>query len=385
MLRLIQHPKFQRLRRISQTGLLSLVYPGATHTRFQHALGAMHLMRVALETLQIKGIVVTPEEKTAAQAAILLHDIGHGPFSHALENVVLEGFHHEELSLLIMKDINDELGGALDISIKIFTGDYPKTFLHELVSSQLDMDRMDYLKRDSFFTGVVEGNVNADRIIAMLNVSENHLVIEEKGIISVEHFLSARLLMYWQVYFHKTAITAEYLLVQLFKRIKILYLEGDRSLFFGTLQALQDTDFSKNKSLFLQLFSKLDDTDMYLHIKNWCDSKDEIIRFLSNALIYRNLPKTKVYYEPVSDEIFHSKLAEAYQMASKPIVDICVTRHYKSLSAYDINAKHILIYKKSGKIIPWTSYHGGVMTLSLLNKTEKYYLSFLDSLGGKIA
>ncbi len=216
----IEHPYFQRLRRIGQTGLLNLIFPGATHTRFHHAIGAMHLMFTALETLKLKGVKISKEEEQAAMLAILMHDIGHGPFSHALENMLMEDWHHEKLSLLLMNQLNEEFRGELSMAIEMFQGKYHRQFFNQLISSQLDVDRMDYLKRDSFFTGVSEGNVNTERIISMLNVSDDALVVDAKGIYSIENYLIARMLMYWQVYYHKTAALAEYALVKVLGRAK---------------------------------------------------------------------------------------------------------------------------------------------------------------------
>ncbi|WP_332025075.1 HD domain-containing protein, partial [Kaistella sp.] len=222
----IEHPYFQRLRRISQTGLLNLIFPGATHTRFHHALGAMHLMFTALETLRLKGTEISKEEEKSAMLAILLHDIGHGPFSHALENMLMEDWHHEKLSLLLMNDLNKELDGELTMAIEMFQGKYHRKFFNQLISSQLDVDRLDYLKRDSFYTGVSEGNVNTQRIISMMNVADDKLVIDAKGIYSIENFLTARMFMYWQVYYHKTSALAEHLLVKILDRAKTLVSEG---------------------------------------------------------------------------------------------------------------------------------------------------------------
>ena len=223
---LIQHPYFQRLRRISQMGMSYLVYPGAHHTRFHHALGCMHIMQKAIQTLQFKGVEISKEEENGLLIAILLHDIGHGPFSHAMENSIVEGVHHEEISLKFMNALNEEFGGQLDLAIQIFKGEYPRKFMYQLISSQLDMDRMDYLKRDSFYSGVAEGNINSERLIQMMNVQDDFLVIEEKGIYSVEKFLVARRLMYWQAYLHKTSVVAEIILTKILKRAKELTQKG---------------------------------------------------------------------------------------------------------------------------------------------------------------
>ncbi|MDA9768571.1 HD domain-containing protein, partial [Flavobacteriaceae bacterium] len=230
ILQLINHPYFQRLRRISQMGLSSLVYPGAHHTRFEHAIGAMHIMQNAISVLTGKGIEINKEEGEAMQVAILLHDIGHGPFSHATEKALLPGVHHEEVSLIIIKMLNKEFDGALDLAIQIFTNTYSRKFMHQLVSGQVDVDRLDYLKRDSFYTGVTEGNINTDRIVAMMNVDQEQLVFESKGVHSLEKFLLARRLMYWQVYLHKTSLAAELILVKILSRFRILTESGKESL-----------------------------------------------------------------------------------------------------------------------------------------------------------
>lgn len=301
---LIEHPYFQRLRRIKQLGLSNWVYPGALHTRFQHVIGAMSLTGQAVDLLRWKGIEITDEEKDAVCAAVLLHDMGHGPYSHTLEEVLIKGVHHEAISLAFMELLNKEFNGRLDMTIRIFKNEYPKKFLHQLVSSQLDMDRLDYLRRDSFYTGVQEGVIGHDRIISMLNVCNDEMVIDEKGIYSIEKFLIARRLMYWQVYLHKTVIAAESLLVKIMKRAvdlaekgvelfatpafsKFLYNRPSAAEFFGNPQ-------------FMELYSQLDDYDVFTSVKVWCKHEDKILSILCKQLTDRELPRIEIQNEPFS-------------------------------------------------------------------------------------
>ncbi len=290
---LIEHPYFQRLRHIKQLGLTDFVYPGALHTRFHHALGAMHLMGVVLENLRNKGTEISREEYEAAQIAILLHDIGHGPFSHALEETLIDGVKHESLSYLFMKELNIIFQGALDLAIRIFRNGYSRKFFHQLISSQLDIDRLDYLKRDSFFTGVTEGTIGVDRIVAMLAVNDDAIVVEEKGIYNIESFLNARRLMYWQVYLHKTSVSAERLLVNLIKRAQYLFHSGEK---LGGSEALKSflkhqytlEDFKEKHSV-LDAFGKLDDMDIWGGVKLWQSNRDPILQMLCIMLLHRNL------------------------------------------------------------------------------------------------
>lgn len=300
---IIEHPSFQRLRRVSQMGFSNLVYPGANHTRFHHALGCLHLMQKAINVLRVKGINISKEEENALCIAILLHDIGHGPFSHALEHSIVTGITHEEISLKYMKQLNKEFKGKLDLAIEIFTGKYHRLFLQQLISSQLDIDRLDYLKRDSFYTGVAEGNISSDRLIAMMNVVDDELVIEKKGIYSVEKFLIARRLMYWQVYLHKTSLGAEYMLVKVLKRAKEL---AEKKIDLFCSSSLHHFLYNKtNQDNFdtrtLDLFSKLDDYDLLSAIKEWTNHSDKIISNLSNMIVNRNLLKVEIYDEQVSE------------------------------------------------------------------------------------
>lgn len=295
---LIQHPYLQRLNRIRQLGLAAFVYPGAQHTRFHHSIGAMFLMNEALKTLKEKGQEISPDELDGAMAAILMHDIGHGPFSHVLEDTLVTNIYHEEISLLMMHQMNKEFDGALQTAIDIFTDNHPKKFLHQLVSSQLDVDRLDYLRRDSFFTGVVEGNIGSARIIKMLDVKDDKLVIESKGINSIENFLMSRRLMYWQVYLHKTAMAAEKMLVNTLSRAKELSNNGDKlfaspalSYFLNTDTTLED--FSNN-GIAIQHFANLDDNDIWSSLKVWASHKDTVLSVLSEGMVNRKLFKMEI-------------------------------------------------------------------------------------------
>jgi len=300
---LISHPYFQRLRYIKQLGMTHLVYPGALHTRFHHALGAMHLMSLAIEVLRSKGHEITREEEEGATIAILLHDSGHGPFSHALEHSLVKDIKHEDFSMLIMEHLNIKFAGRLTTAIHIFKGKYPKKFLHQLISSQLDLDRMDYLNRDSFFTGVSEGVISFDRIIKMFNIADDQLVIEEKGIYSIEKFLIARRLMYWQVYLHKTVIAGEQLLVKILKRAKELSIKGETLFATPALQHFLENDLSEKEffetEIHLIQFARLDDQDIFTSVKVWRDHDDRILSLLCNMLVNRNLYKIEMGNEPV--------------------------------------------------------------------------------------
>ena len=301
ILDLIDHPFFQRLRRIRQLGLTELVYPGANHTRFHHALGAMHLMGLALETLREKGHSISPEEEEAAKIAVLMHDIGHGPFSHALENSILQDVPHEHLSLLFMERLNFQFGNRLRLAIQMFRGEYPRPFFHQLVSGQLDLDRMDYLRRDCFFTGVAEGAISADRLLKMIDVHREELVIEEKAIYSVENFLSSRRLMYWQVYLHKTTVSAEEMLIQLMRRARQLMLSGMQLGMPPSLRPFFERHFGREdfaaSDVHLNAFSMLDDHDIWYCIKAWASHPDFVLSFLARGLMDRRLLKVSISSE----------------------------------------------------------------------------------------
>ncbi len=302
---LVEHSYFQRLRRIKQLGLTHLVYPGALHTRFHHSLGAMHLMQQAIYILRNKGYTISREEARAASLAILLHDIGHGPYSHTLEQTIIQGVSHETISQLLMQQLNFEYQGALDETLAIFSDSHPKKFLNKLVSSQLDMDRMDYLKRDSFYTGVTEGNINADRLLAMLEIVDNELCIEAKGIYSVEKFLVARRLMYWQVYLHKTVLSAENVLMKVLLRAReiapeVIQKVTDPLAYF--LLKKEGFDDLHNDKLTLSLYCQLDDFDVFTALKSWCSHPDPILSYLSNAIVNRQLFKVELSNNEFSEE-----------------------------------------------------------------------------------
>lgn len=354
LLELIDHPYFQRLRRIRQLGLAPYVYPGALHTRFHHALGALHLMQQAIETLRQKGTDITEAEAEAACAAILLHDIGHGPFSHALEHTLIE-MHHEDISTWFMEELNRELENRLNLAIRIFNDTYPKKFLHQLVSGQLDMDRMDYLNRDSFFTGVSEGVIGYDRIIKMLAVHEGQLVVEEKGIYSIEKFLIARRLMYWQVYLHKTGVAAEHMLIHTLRRARELALAGEileapRHLAWFLYR--KPGEQAKNQEL-LQHFSRLDDNDVTAAIKYWSESADFTLSYLSKGLLDRRLFRLEWFSEPVSEDYragIQKKVSE--WLGSGAEIDYLVFTGAESNRAYDDSKEQIRILFKNGSVVP---------------------------------
>jgi HD superfamily phosphohydrolase len=353
---LIEHPWFQRLRRIRQLGLTEYVYPGALHTRFHHAIGAMYLMDQALQTLKGKGHQISDEEATAAQAAILLHDLGHGPFSHVLEHTLLPQVHHEDVSLLLMKELNVHFGGRLSMAIEIFEGTYPRKFLHQLVSSQLDMDRLDYLNRDCYYTGVIEGSIGTDRIIKMLDIADDQLVVEEKGLLSIEHFLNARRTMYWQVYLHKASLCAETMLTQILRRARDVVQQGKAV--FATpvlssfLTADNDNPFSIEKPGFSALFTSLDDTDLWASIKVWVHHEDAVLSTLCSMLLNRKLFKLQ-YLSPEQSQEKLSKIRA--QQLSQGIPDDCL--NYFSVegsisnAAYMPESEQIRVKTKGGKIM----------------------------------
>ena len=309
---IIAHPYFQRLRRVSQMGFSNMVYPGANHTRFHHAIGCLHLMQKAVRVLRFKAIDISDEEANALYIAILLHDIGHGAFSHALEHSIVEGISHEEISLKFMKKMNVEFNGQLTMAIRVFEGKYPRKFLNQLISSQLDIDRLDYLKRDSFYTGVAEGNISSERLIAMIHVVNDELVIEQKGIYSVEKFLIARRLMYWQVYLHKTGLSAEHMLVNVLKRAKELSQNGEKLFASKALTYFLTTKITKENftDQTLEIFSKLDDYDVLAAIKEWTDHSDNVLSLLSKMIIDRNLLKVKIQQMRTSDSVMDAKISE---------------------------------------------------------------------------
>ncbi len=359
---LIDHRYFQRLRRISQLGLTHYVYPGALHTRFHHALGALHLMTEALQTLKDKGVEITDREDEAVCIAILLHDIGHGPYSHALEHSIID-IHHEELSLLFMKKLNEEFSGRLDMAISIFKGGYNKPFLHELVSSQLDVDRLDYLIRDSYFTGVAEGVIGYDRIIKMLNVHGGHLVVEEKGIYSVEKFLVSRRVMYWQVYLHKTVLSAEQMLINLLKRAKKLIFLNVKILGSPQLIELLKVDFSViSKELifneYIDVFAELDDHDIFSLIKSNTNHSDFILSYMCKSLLERKLFKIYLHHEPVNFDLkrdISNQVMRSLGINSELVEDLILIGQESNLT-YNSNKEEIRILQKNGKVRPLSEF-----------------------------
>lgn len=378
---LISHPYFQRLRRIKQMALAYLVYPGAVHTRLHHALGAYHLMQKAIEELKQKGVDINDEEAQGAKIAILLHDIGHGPFSHALEHTLVD-VHHEELSLLIMEKLNEEYEGKLQVAIDIFTGKYPKTFLHQLVSSQLDVDRLDYLARDSFFTGVSEGVVGYERIIKMLTVHEGELVVEEKGIHSIEKFLISRRLMYWQVYLHKTVLSSELMLVNILKRAKSLSQQGQilfatPAMHFFLQQPFSIHDFHANKQC-LQQFLLLDDNDVISSIKVWTTHEDAILADLCTRLHNRHLFKVKFLDTETDLEIeqWKQSLKQAYEL-SDTAIDYYFIRDVTSNKTYQDGDEQISILYKNGVIKSISKVENTLITAELLVPIKKHYICYL--------
>jgi HD superfamily phosphohydrolase len=377
---LIQHPYFQRLRRISQMGLSYLVYPGAHHTRFHHALGCMHIMQKAIEVLRFKGVSISEEEENALLVAILLHDIGHGPFSHAMEHSIVEDVNHEAISLLFMKNLNDEFGGKLSLAIQIFKGDYHRKFMLQLISSQLDMDRMDYLKRDSFYSGVAEGNISSDRLIQMMTVVNDQLVIEEKGIYSVEKFLMARRLMYWQVYFHKTSLVAELILTKVLKRAKELTQKGmvlncSEPLLYFVNNKIDLASFDSNT---LDKFANLDDFDIISALKAWVNNDDFILSNLSKMIINRDLLKIKLKNEKFSKvdlESLQSKFSKDNQISIQDSNYFIFKGKIKN-QAYSVQAEPIRILKKDNTIEDVVEASDQLNLKSISKEVTKYYLCY---------
>lgn len=379
---LIEHPYFQRLRRIKQLGLSHLVYPGANHTRFHHAIGAMHLMSKALSALSKKGIEISEKEQNAALIAILLHDIGHGPFSHTLEHTILKDVHHEAVSILFMKSLDKQFNGKLKMAIDIFTNNYKKKYLHQLVSSQLDMDRLDYLQRDSFFTGVSEGVIGSERIIKMLGVQDNELVITEKGIYSIENFISARRIMYWQVYMHKTVVASECMLRNILKRAKELFLNGEDLFASPSLKVFLenkfcDSDFEKNPDL-LSHFANIDDSDIIVSIKVWQNHSDKILSQLSKNIIYRQLFKTEISKTPFSTQRIKNekdRLKNKYQINDKEVDYFLISEKLRN-SAYTENFMQIKIIDRSGSITELSKASDNYNIAALSSPVEKYFICF---------
>jgi hypothetical protein len=379
---IIEHPYFQRLRRIKQLGLTSLVYPGALHTRFHHALGAMYLMGRAIESLRIKGVEINNEEAEAVTLAILLHDMGHGPFSHALEYSITKNVNHEELSLLFMKKLNVEFNNKLSLAIVIFENKYHKKFLHQLVSSQLDMDRLDYLKRDSFFTGVSEGVISSDRIINMLTVINDSLAVEAKGIYSVEKFILARRLMYWQVYYHKTTVAAEHLLIQILRRAKVLLKNKEKiictpALYYFLINEIEIGQFYSDE-VALSNFAMLDDDDVFAGIKMWQQHPDKILSTLSKWLINRNLFTIQLQSKPFEKEYSNTvkHKVQNYFGLNDSEVDYYYVQGQFTNTAYNPLKDKISIFQKDGSVLDIAEASEQLNMEALASSADKYFIAW---------
>ena len=377
---IIEHKYFQRLRRISQMGLSYLVYPGAHHTRFHHALGCMHLMQKSVRVLRFKGVEISEEEEEALQIAILLHDIGHGPFSHAMEHSIVEGVSHEKISSLFMQEMNKEFNQRLTTAIEIFNGDYGRKFLCQLISSQLDMDRLDYLKRDSFYTGVAEGNVNSERLISMLNVVDDELMVEEKGIYSVEKFLMARRLMYWQVYLHKTGVVAEQLLIRVLKRAKELVSTGSElfastALYYFLKNRITADNFHPET---LRIFSRLDDYDIISAMKEWVNHEDYVLSTLCQMIVNRDLLKIKLKKTEVRESSLQKHIQRLREQTgiSEEEAEYFVFSGEISNLAYKSEDQKICILNKNGKVTDVVDASDHFNLRALSTPVTKYYICF---------
>ena len=379
---LIEHPFFQRLRRIAQLGTTSLVYPGALHTRFHHVIGAMHLMTNAITTIRRKGHEITADEERAVLIAILLHDIGHGPFSHALEYDIVNGVSHEDISSFFIARISEEFDGKLDLALKIFQNVYKKPFLHQLVSSQLDMDRLDYLNRDSFYTGVSEGIIGSERIIEMLNVHEGNLVLEEKGIYSIEKFIVARRLMYWQVYLHKTVVAGEFMLIHILRRAKYLAQRGENlfaspALSFFLTSDIQLDDFKKNPAV-LNTFAQLDDYDILGAIKVWQTSSDKVLSLLATRLVNRKLFKIEIGKEPFSNDRIQAEkelAMERFGLTEEESVYF-VYSEVLTNNAYNQTKENINLLMKDGTVLDLSEASDNLNISALAQPVAKYCLCY---------
>ena len=377
---LIEHKYFQRLRRITQMGLSYLVYPGAHHTRFHHALGCMHLMQKAIRILRFKGVTISSDEENALLIAILLHDIGHGPFSHAMEHSIANNVTHEEISLLFMHKLNDEFNGSLTLAITIFKGVYDRKFMHQLISGQLDMDRADYLKRDSFYTGVSEGNINSERLITMLNVVDDALVIEEKGIYSIEKFLTARRLMYWQVYLHKTSLVAEQLMIRALQRAKELTIKGEVLKASGALSYFLSNAITKEKfnDLALDTFAQLDDYDIISAMKEWQYHDDFVLSNLCEMIINRQLLKIKFKNKEIKKEnlVKHiDNLVAKYNITEDEAAYFVFTGNITN-QAYQLKKQSINILYKTGKIADIVKTSDLLSLKALSKPVTKHYICY---------
>lgn len=376
---IIEHPYFQRLRRINQMALSYLVFPGAKHTRFEHVLGCVFLMQKTVEMLRFKGVQISDKEAEGLYIAILLHDIGHGPFSHAMEHSIVEGISHEEISLRFMQELNKVFNGKLETAIAIFQGTYPRKFMHQLISGQLDMDRADYLKRDSFYTGVAEGNINSERLISMLNVRNDELVVEEKGLYSVEKFLIARRLMYWQVYLHKTSVAAEQILIRLLNRAKELVQQGQKltmstALAFFVKNKISKDNFSQEV---LEMFARLDDTDIISAMKEWQFYPDAVLSKLSKMLLNRDLPKIKVRLNDFEEQKIKrlQKLSLAKGIDEKDMKYFVFTGVMTN-RAYNPEKEIIKILTKNGRVVELSKTSEAINLEPLSQVTERYYICY---------
>ena len=380
---IVEHPLFQRLNRINQLGLASVVYPGARHTRFQHSLGSFHLMTEAVRSLQEKGNFIFDSEAEAVEAAILMHDIGHGPFSHVLEDTLIHGISHEDISLLMMEQINRDLGGQLNLAISIFKGDYPKNFLHQLISSQLDMDRLDYLRRDSFYTGVTEGNIGSARIIKMLNVVDDSLVVEHKGIYSLENYLTTRRLMYWQVYLHRTCVAYEKVLVNMLNRAKYLIRTGQEvfaspALFYFLTNDVDANWFAAHPET-LTYYGELDDSDLWSAMKAWKHHDDKILSTLATDMLDRHIFKVEVTEVPVEEthtETIAKEISAQMEISIDDAKQYMMSLNTISKDMYNVEDDSIAILYKDGTIRD-ISEASELLNVQLLSKKiRKYYLCY---------
>ena len=379
---LIEHPFYQRLRRIKQLGMSHLVYPGALHTRFHHAIGATHLMTKAIQALRYKDNEISEDEETAVLIAILLHDIGHGPFSHTLERDIVKGVSHEEISSLFMKRLSKEFNGKLDLAIEIFEDKYPKSFLHQLVSSQLDMDRMDYLNRDSFYTGVSEGVIGSDRMIAMLDVVDNQLVVEQKGVYSIEKFLVARRLMYWQVYMHKTVVSSEVMLTYLLKRAKILAKAGNELFASPPFKLFLERDIElvdfENDDNLLNQFALLDDFDIMGAVKVWQFNEDKVLSLLAKQLINRKLFKIEISTKPFTEERiqYEIDLVKDHFRLSQEDAKYFIQTDILRNNAYNEQSENINLLMKDGSVKDISLAADNLNIHALSEPVEKYFLCY---------
>ena len=376
---IIEHPYFQRLRRINQMALSYLVFPGAKHTRFEHVLGCVFLMQKTVEMLRFKGVQISDKEAEGLYIAILLHDIGHGPFSHAMEHSIVKGISHEEISLRFMQELNKLFNGKLETAIAMFQGTYPRKFMHQLISSQLDMDRADYLKRDSFYTGVAEGNINSERLISMLNVRNDELVVEEKGLYSVEKFLIARRLMYWQVYLHKTSVAAEQILIRLLNRAKELVQQGQKltmstALAFFVKNKISKDNFSQEV---LEMFARLDDTDIISAMKEWQFHPDVVLSKFSKMLLNRDLPKIKVRLNDFEEQ----KIKRLQKLSLAKGIDEKDMKYFVFIGvmtnrAYNPEKEIIKILTKNGRVVELSKTSEAINLEPLSQVTERYYICY---------